>query len=152
MSRNKKHLWNRWKLERKQRQLMPLFLPPFWRNRTLYHLEMPCVHFWGPMLYTFSPETTISWLICLSFPHFKVSPQPFTFASTFFFILKEPYWMFSFVIFFFLLHFMFLRFIHVSEVLFHYFLLVHHSIVWLLQDLFSLSPVDGYLGCVPFFC
>lgn len=75
-------MWNRWKLKRKQRQLMPLFLPPFWRNRTLYHLEMPCVHFWGPMLYTFSPETTVSWLMYLSFPHFKVSPQPFTFAST----------------------------------------------------------------------
>lgn len=68
---------------------MPLFLLTFWRNRTLYHLEMPCMHFWDPMPYTFPSEFslktltfTISWLLCLSFPHFKVSPQPFTFAST----------------------------------------------------------------------
>lgn len=45
-----------------------------------------------------------------------------------------------------LLNIMFSGFIHVvSETLFHYFLLLHHSIVWILHNLFSLSTVDGYL-------
>lgn len=92
------------------------------------------------------------WFSCLSLPglffkfyHICVVLQTFElYISTILDVL--------FCSFLFLLNFMFLRSIHaVSEALFHYLVLLHHSIVWVPHDLFSLSTVDGYLGDFQYF-